>query len=85
MWISRIALRNFKSYRNQVFEFPRPADGKNLVLVGGVNGYGKTHTIPHNSRCMIRAHRLNAPDEAADSGKALPERLDARLAVALAG
>ena len=42
MWISRIALRNFKSYRNQVFEFPRPADGKNLVLVGGVNGYGKT-------------------------------------------
>lgn len=42
MWISRIALRNFKSYRNQVFEFPQPADGRNLVLVGGVNGYGKT-------------------------------------------
>lgn len=42
MWISRIALRNFKSYRDQVFEFPQPADGRNLVLVGGVNGYGKT-------------------------------------------
>ena len=42
MWISRIALRNFKSYRNQVLEFPRPADGRNLVLIGGVNGYGKT-------------------------------------------
>jgi len=42
MWISRISLRNFKSYRNQTFEFPRPADGRNLVLVGGVNGYGKT-------------------------------------------
>nr|MBL8456254.1 AAA family ATPase [Zoogloeaceae bacterium] len=42
MWISRISLRNFKSYQNQVFEFPQPADGRNLVLVGGVNGYGKT-------------------------------------------
>ena len=42
MWISRIALRNFKSYQNQVFEFPPPADGRNLVLIGGVNGYGKT-------------------------------------------
>ena len=42
MWISRIALRNFKSYQNQVFDFPQPADGKNLVLIGGLNGYGKT-------------------------------------------
>lgn len=42
MWISRIALRNFKSYKNQVFEFPEPMEGRNLVLVGGVNGYGKT-------------------------------------------
>lgn len=42
MWISRIALRNFKSYQNQVFEFPQPTDGKNLVLIGGLNGYGKT-------------------------------------------
>lgn len=42
MWISRIALRNFKSYQHQVFEFPEPADGKNLVLIGGLNGYGKT-------------------------------------------
>jgi DNA sulfur modification protein DndD len=42
MWISRISLRNFKSYRNQSFEFPQPANGRNLVLIGGVNGYGKT-------------------------------------------
>ena len=41
-WISRIELKNFKSYRNQVLEFPKPSDGKNLVLIGGVNGYGKT-------------------------------------------
>lgn len=42
MWLSRVELINFKSYRQQVFEFPRPEAGKNLVLIGGVNGYGKT-------------------------------------------
>ena len=42
MWLSRVELLNFKSYRQQVFTFPRPADGKNLALIGGVNGYGKT-------------------------------------------
>lgn len=42
MWISRLTLRNFKSYKNQVFDFPPPEDGKNLVLIGGLNGYGKT-------------------------------------------
>lgn len=42
MWISRISLRNFKSYQNQTFEFPQPAEARNLVLIGGVNGYGKT-------------------------------------------
>lgn len=42
MWLSRIELKNFKSYRQQVFEFPQPQAGKNLVLIGGINGYGKT-------------------------------------------
>jgi DNA sulfur modification protein DndD len=42
MWISRLALRNFKSYQNQVFNFPPPAAGRNLALIGGLNGYGKT-------------------------------------------
>ena len=42
MWISRLVLRNFKSYQNQVFDFPEPADNRNLVLIGGLNGYGKT-------------------------------------------
>lgn len=42
MWLSRVELKNFKSYRHQVFEFPQPAGGQNLVLIGGVNGYGKT-------------------------------------------
>ncbi len=42
MWLSSIGLKNFKSYREQLFEFPPPQDGHNLILVGGVNGHGKT-------------------------------------------
>lgn len=42
MWISRIELINFKSYKHQVFEFPAPSQGKNVILIGGMNGYGKT-------------------------------------------
>ena len=42
MWLSRVELKNFKSYRQQVFQFPQPGEGRNLVLIGGVNGYGKT-------------------------------------------
>ena len=42
MWISRIELINFKSYQHQIFEFPAPSQGKNVILIGGMNGYGKT-------------------------------------------
>lgn len=42
MWISRLELINFKSYQHQVFEFPAPSQGKNVILIGGMNGYGKT-------------------------------------------
>lgn len=42
MWISRLELINFKSYQHQVFEFPAPNQGKNVILIGGMNGYGKT-------------------------------------------
>ena len=42
MWISNIELINFKSYAHQIFEFPKPSESKNIVLIGGMNGYGKT-------------------------------------------
>ena len=42
MWISSIELVNFKSYSHQVFDFPPLINGKNIVLIGGMNGYGKT-------------------------------------------
>ena len=42
MRISALKLVNFKSYRNQVFDFPPPRKNKNLILIGGLNGFGKT-------------------------------------------
>lgn len=45
MWISKLELTNFKSYQHQVFEFPPPQAGKNIVLVGGMNGFGKTSLL----------------------------------------
>ncbi|MGE8454630.1 MAG: AAA family ATPase [Pseudomonadales bacterium] len=45
MWISRIELTCFKSYQHQSLNFPEPADGRNVVLIGGMNGYGKTSLL----------------------------------------
>ena len=42
MYISKILLKNWKSYETAAFEFPSPSDGKNIVLIGAPNGYGKT-------------------------------------------
>ena len=42
MWIAKIELFNFKSYQHHTFEFPQPRAGRNIVLIGGMNGYGKT-------------------------------------------
>lgn len=52
MWISRIELTNFKSYLHQIFEFPEPVDGRNIVLVGGMNGYGKTTILEALYLCL---------------------------------
>lgn len=45
MWIAKIELFNFKSYQHQLFEFPQPVAGRNIVLIGGMNGYGKTSVL----------------------------------------
>lgn len=42
MWLSKVELKNFKTYRQQQFHFPKPIEDKNIILVGGVNGFGKT-------------------------------------------
>lgn len=52
MWLSRLELTHFKSYQRQVFEFPQPQDGKNIVLIGGMNGYGKTSILEALYLCL---------------------------------
>lgn len=52
MWISKLELTNFKSYQRQVFSFPEPVSSKNIVLVGGLNGYGKTSILEALYLCL---------------------------------
>jgi DNA sulfur modification protein DndD len=52
MWISKLELTCFKSYQRQVFHFPEPSDGKNIVLIGGMNGYGKTSILEALYLCL---------------------------------
>jgi DNA sulfur modification protein DndD len=52
MWISKIELTNFKSYQYQEFTFPKPTLDKNLSLVGGMNGFGKTTLLEAIYLCL---------------------------------
>jgi len=42
MYISKIELRDWKLYQSAEFNFPAPQHGKNIVLIGAKNGFGKT-------------------------------------------
>jgi DNA sulfur modification protein DndD len=52
MWISKLELTCFKSYQHQVFDFPSPAEGRNIVLIGGMNGFGKTSILEALYLCL---------------------------------
>lgn len=52
MWISRLELTCFKGYQHQVFSFPEPTDDRNVVLIGGMNGYGKTSILEALYLCL---------------------------------
>lgn len=42
MYIRAIKLRDWKAYEAATFDFPEPSSRKNVVLIGGKNGFGKT-------------------------------------------
>lgn len=42
MYLSRLHLQNWRSYADAVFEFKEPTQRKSVVLVGAMNGHGKT-------------------------------------------
>ncbi|WP_411695131.1 AAA family ATPase [Burkholderia contaminans] len=52
LWISKIELTNFKSYRHAEFSFPEPEGEQNIVLIGGINGYGKTSVLEALYLCL---------------------------------
>lgn len=52
MWISKLELTCFKSYQHQVFDFPAPEGGKNIILIGGMNGFGKTTILEALYLCL---------------------------------
>lgn len=52
MWISKLELTCFKSYQHQVFDFPAPDEGRNIILIGGMNGFGKTSILEALYLCL---------------------------------
>ena len=52
MWISTIELTQFKSYQHAELSFPQPVDGQNIVVIGGMNGYGKTTILEALYLCL---------------------------------
>lgn len=52
MFISKIELIRFKSYQHAELNFPEPTGGKNIVLIGGMNGYGKTTILEALYLCL---------------------------------
>lgn len=42
MYLSKLHLSNWRSYSDANFEFKRPTDRKPVVLIGAMNGHGKT-------------------------------------------
>lgn len=58
MYISAIELTQFKSYQHAELNFPEPTDGKNIVLIGGMNGYGKTTILEALYLCLYGSAAL---------------------------
>ena len=71
MYLIEVHLRNWRSYRNATFKFPRPVDGRNVTLVGAQNGTGKTSLLMalylglfgRDAMLLIEGVRITGNDE----------------------
>ncbi|WP_084312306.1 DNA sulfur modification protein DndD [Desulfobulbus elongatus] len=83
MWIAEIELTNFKSYISQKFTFPKPTEGKNLILIGGMNGYGKTTLLEALYLCLYgkdaMPHLARAGLDFTKKGRGYPSFLERAL------
>lgn len=58
MYISSIHLRDWKAYTDATFSFSAPINGKNVVLIGGKNGFGKTSFLEAIVLCLFGRHGM---------------------------
>lgn len=85
MYISKIELTKFKSYQHAELKFPEPTEGKNIVLIGGMNGFGKTtilealylclygkDALPHLARAGLKTDDVRGYAIQARAAKSLP-------------
>jgi DNA sulfur modification protein DndD len=79
MWIEKIELVNFKSYKNQIFNFPMPYKGRNLVLIGGMNGFGKTTLLEALYLCFYGEDATHHLARAGLQGKTYVKFLESAL------
>lgn len=60
MWISRIALDNWRAYERAVFDIPRPQTPRNnVVVIGAENGVGKTSLLEAVTLCLFGERGLD--------------------------
>src|SRR6185312_14811676 len=45
MYLSKLSLQNWRSYADACFDFKAPSAAKPIVLVGAMNGHGKTSLL----------------------------------------
>lgn len=52
MWIKRIVLNNWRAYERAEFNIPRGGEKLNVVVIGAVNGVGKTSLLEAITLCL---------------------------------
>jgi len=67
MWIESITLKNYRQYQDEKIEFSSPDGEKNLVVIQGDNGSGKTNIVNAVTWCLYGKERhLTAKNKGLD-------------------
>ena len=86
MHLRAVQLINWRSYRSVRFEFPRPHDGRNVVLVMAPNEYGKTSFFEAITLGLFGREGLRlVPRARSEVGNGVEERFSASYSGFLEG